>query len=365
MGTIVERTRKNGDKAYMAKIVLVREGKVVHRESETFDRRGVARAWIEKREDALNKPGALDRAKVSANDPLLSEVIDRYIAESEKAMGKTKAQVLRTVKTLDIAKMRCSDITSTAITEFAKALDSAPSTRLNYLSHLSSIFAIAGPMWGYPLTSAVMQEALIVLRRMGITGKSNKRDRRPTVDELDRIMTFYHERETRRPHRKKMTRLIAFALFSTRRQEEICTIKWADLEEEHSRVMVRDMKNPGEKIGNDVWCDLPEPALRIIKATPRASDRIFPLNHRSVSIDFTHACQVLGIEDLHFHDLRHEGISWLVETGHGGGSIPHIAAVSGHRSWSSLQRYTHVKQRGDKYANWKWLDVVAPPVTDG
>jgi hypothetical protein len=27
-----------------------------------------------------------------------------------------------------------------------------------------------------------------------------------------------------------------------------------DLDAEGSRVLVRDMKNPGEKIGNDVWC---------------------------------------------------------------------------------------------------------------
>jgi integrase len=55
---------------------------------------------------------------------------------------------------------------------------------------------------------------------------------------------------------------------------------------------------------------------------------------------------------LHFHDLRHEGISRLFEMGR---SIPQVAAVSGHRSWQSLQRYSHIRQTGDKYAGWKWL----------
>jgi hypothetical protein len=32
--------------------------------------------------------------------------------------------------------------------------------------------------------------------------------------------------------------------------------------------------------------------------------------------------------------------------------------VSGHRAWSSLKRYTHLRQTGDKYADWKWLSVV-------
>ena len=44
--------------------------------------------------------------------------------------------------------------------------------------------------------------------------------------------------------------------------------------------------------------------------------------------------------------LRHDGISRLFELGW---SIPHVAAVSGRRSWSSLKRYTHIRQRGDKY----------------
>ena len=60
--------------------------------------------------------------------------------------------------------------------------------------------------------------------------------------------------------------------------------------------------------------------------------------------------QALGVHDLHFHDLRHEGISRLFEMGC---NIPQVACVSGHRSWQSLKRYTHIRQRGDKYAGWK------------
>lgn len=66
-------------------------------------------------------------------------------------------------------------------------------------------------------------------------------------------------------------------------------------------------------------------------------------------------CRFLEIEDLHFHDLRHEGISRLFEIGY---TIPRAASVSGHRSWSSLQRYSHIRQTGDKYKGWKWLDIV-------
>ncbi|TAK50383.1 MAG: hypothetical protein EPO23_03155 [Xanthobacteraceae bacterium] len=49
---------------------------------------------------------------------------------------------------------------------------------------------------------------------------------------------------------------------------------------------------------------------------------------------------------LHFHDLRHDSVLRLLGRGW---NIPHFAAVSGHRSWTSLKRYTHLRQIGNKY----------------
>jgi integrase len=112
------------------------------------------------------------------------------------------------------------------------------------------------------------------------------------------------------------------------------------------------MKNPGQKIGNDVWCDLPPRALAIIRAQPETTGAIFPYTTDAISASFTRACKFLEIADLHFHDLRHDGISCLFEQGT---SIPRGAAVSGHKSWTNLKRYTHIRKAGDKYAGWRWL----------
>ncbi len=147
--------------------------------------------------------------------------------------------------------------------------------------------------------------------------------------------------------------IVGFALFSTRRQEEITRITWDGLDQTHSRVFIADMKHPGDKAGNDVWCDLPAPAMEIAKALPRVDERVFPYTTETISASFTRACKVLQIEDLRFHDLRHEGVTRLFEMGN---TIPQVAAVSGHRSWSSLQRYSHIKQSGDKYEHWTSLD---------
>jgi integrase len=101
--------------------------------------------------------------------------------------------------------------------------------------------------------------------------------------------------------------------------------------------------------------ELPPEALAIIRSMPREAKEIFPYYTDAISAGFTRACKVLGIQDLRFHDLRHGGISRLFEMGR---TIPQAAAVSGHRSWTSLKRYTHIRQTGDKYAEWKWLSAL-------
>lgn len=207
-----------------------------------------------------------------------------------------------------------------------------------------------------------MEDARVVTHRLGITSKSQERDRRPTLDELDTLLAHFEHIHDRRPSSIPMVRIIAFAIFSTRRQEEIVRMNWADFEPEHSRVLIRDMKHPGDKEGNDTWCDLPPEAVRIAQAMPVVAGQIFPYTTDAISAAFTRACQFLGIEDLRFHDLRHDGVSRLFEIGWQGGSIPHVAAVSGHRSWKSLQRYTHVRQKTDKYAGWPWLEAATAPV---
>ena len=155
----------------------------------TFDRRQAASAWADRRETELQEPGAIDRIKV--DDPTLAQVIDRYIDESKKAIGRTKTQVLRTIKSHDIADMKCSKIASADLIAFAQALPVSPQTVQNYLSHLGAIFAIARPAWGYPLDQQAIKDAFAVAKRLGVTAKGRQRDRRPTIAELDRLLNHF------------------------------------------------------------------------------------------------------------------------------------------------------------------------------
>jgi integrase len=162
----------------------------VHSETQTFDREQAANIWMGTREHELAQPGALTKAP----DPLLADVIDQYNRQKQKTHGKTKTQVLNSIKESDLAKKRCTEIGSPELVAYAQTLKA-----------------------------------------------------------------------------------------------------------------------------------------------------------------FTRACALLGIDDLHFHDLRHEGISRLFELGW---TIPQVATVSSHRSWTSLKRYSHLHRTGDKYAGWPWIAKV-------
>jgi hypothetical protein len=124
----------------------MRQGKVLLRESQTFERRSTAAAWIENREESPARPGVLDALKTqpkSKKTPTLSDAIDRYVQESNKQIGRTKTQVLKSIKTFDIADKHCDAITSADIVEFAQEKLNGgvqPQTVSNYLAHLGAVF---------------------------------------------------------------------------------------------------------------------------------------------------------------------------------------------------------------------------------
>ncbi|MDD9923508.1 MAG: site-specific integrase [Boseongicola sp.] len=360
MATFRERTLKSGKTSVTAQIV---RRNPAYQESKTFDKRKTAEAWAKKRESEIDAEIAAGRTpkKRSEMRVTLGDAIDKYVDESMREIGGTKAQVLRTIRNeYPIAEMRCDRITAPDIVAFARELHQrpgvgSPATVMNYLSHLSAVFTHAPALWGFQLDRQAMEDAMIAIKHAGIAKRSEERDRRPTLAELDKIMAHFVRASEHDPRCIPMHRIVAFAIFSTRRQAEICRITWEEYDPDAKRVMVRKMKNPGDKGGRDTVVELPDPCASIIAAMPHKKDRIFPFNSDTVSRRFTEACAVLGIEDLHFHDLRHEGASRLAEIGR---TVPQLMAVTGHRSMASLDRYTHVRQIGDKYEGWKWLDVV-------
>lgn len=72
------------------------------------------------------------------------------------------------------------------------------------------------------------------------------------------------------------------------------------------------------------------PKQRSLSSPCRAlRKKYFPTRSMLSAPPSLRACKILGIDDLHFHDLRHDGVSRLFEMGK---TIPQAASVSGHRT---------------------------------
>jgi integrase len=213
------------------------------------------------------------------------------------------------------------------------------------LGYIKTILSHAAAVHGVVVSTEPIDLARIALGRLGLVGKGDERDRRPTQDELDRIVSAL---EANIRQQIPVGRIIRFAVATAMRQDEIARVEWRDFDASGRMLLIRNRKDPRKKKGNDQRIPLLDvsgyDACKIIEEQGRFSNiregRIFPYNGRSVGAAFRRQCRDLKIVDLHFHDLRHEGTSRLFEAGF---SIEQVALVTGHKDWKMLRRYTHLK----------------------
>lgn len=180
----------------------------------------------------------------------------------------------------------------------------------------------------------VVGQARPLLTHLGLIGGGGKRERRPTQDELQRLVE-YLERE----HGALYADVVRFAVLTAMRRGEITRLRWEDVDAAKKLVLVRDRKHPRKKVGNNEWIPLLGDAWAIVQRQANG-ELIFPVHEQTLSKYFRWACQALSIPDLHFHDLRHEGTSRLFEQGY---EVQQVALVTGHKDWRHLKRYTNLK----------------------
>jgi integrase len=179
----------------------------------------------------------------------------------------------------------------------------------------------------------IVGQARPKLRYLGLIGGGGRRQRRPAEDELARILAWLDE------HRgQRYAEVTAFAAIAAMRRGECCEIRWQDVDEKR-RLVGAWRKHPRK---GKVWELVPliGEAWDILQRQPRDGERIFPMHPQTLSKYFKAACDALGVPDLHFHDLRHEGTSRLFEAGY---SVEQVALVTGHKDWRNLQIYTNLK----------------------
>lgn len=316
--------------------------------SKTFRLRGEAERWATEQEDRLNRGESLTSRR-DGNSDTLGDMIELHLAdmaEVGKAARRSKeATLLRLQDT--IGTIRLPNLTRERIIEFgrARAKDGAgPATIAIDISFINTVLQHAAAVYGYAVPTEQVRLGRAALSRLGLVGKSAERDRRPTQEELCQLLAHFRllPRQV-----IPMERVIKFAVATAMRQDEITRILCDDFDAKGPSVLIRQRKHPREKTTNNqvvpLVADTGYDAFALIQdQLPVVSPlgRIFPYNPRSIGAAFRRGCIELQIEDLHFHDLRHEGISRLFEADW---DIPQVAAVSGHKDWKMLQRYTHLR----------------------
>ena len=79
-------------------------------------------------------------------------------------------------------------------------------------------------------------------------------------------------------------------------------------------------------------------------------DIVFPISANAFRLAWERVKKRPRIEDLRFHDIRHEAISRFFEIGL---SVPEVALISGHKDTRMLSRYTHLRaEEGAKKLGW-------------
>ncbi|MFM8239310.1 MAG: site-specific integrase, partial [Actinomycetota bacterium] len=94
------------------------------------------------------------------------------------------------------------------------------------------------------------------------------------------------------------------------------------------------------KNGHPRTIPLAPEAMATIEALRSLSrgERILTISANALRLAWERMKRRAGIQDLRFHDLRHEAISRLFERGL---NVPEVAVMSGHRDPRMLFRYTH------------------------
>jgi integrase len=331
------------------RVQVRRKGKYVN---ETFLRRKDAEEWaleVERRIDR-GEPSVTRRSRDAKSFGDLVRLHREDLKEVGKRIGRSKAASLASLER-KLGRLRLPELSREQLIQFGKerAREGAgPITLAIDLGYSKTILSHAAAVHGVVLSMEPVVLARIALARLGLIGKGDERDRRPTQDELDRLIAAF---EANPRQQIPLGRIVRFAVATAMRREEVCRIEWADFDCENKMLLVRDRKDPRRKGGNNQRIPLLDvcgyDACAIINEqrtrSGNSSGRIFPYNGRSVGTAFRRQCQDLKILDLHFHDLRHEGTSRLFEAGF---SIEQVALVTGHKDWKMLRRYTHLKPEG-------------------
>ncbi len=365
MGTITKRANPSGEIRYRAQIRISRKDYPDFKESKTFSKKSLAEAWIKKREAEIEaNPDMLLGTLKKGDYPTLLQAIEQYL-EEVTGFGRTKRYGLLFLNHFPIGKIRIDRLTRKDFADHVKLrrqgvpeLGIKPvsaSTANNDIQYIRSVFTHARLVWGMDdIVKTEIDLATEGLQHARLIAHSKQRSRLPTNEELQQLTTFFYRKWMNNRGAIPGHLIMWLAIYSCRRLGELFRLAIDDYQEDHSAWMIRNLKNPNGSEGNDKEFSITDKAKpivdellsdavrkRMLQNNPRP-ELLLPVTQDAFDPRWREATRMLGIEDLKFHDLRHEGATRLAEMGW---NIPQIQQLTLHDSWGSLQRYVNLRKR--------------------
>lgn len=277
----------------------------------------------------------------------LSDLVTRYLDEvvPHKKSREIESILLNRFLRHKICRKVLSDLSTADFAAYRdQRLREVPSGRSmpitakslkRELSPLNHMFRHAQVEWEIPLKNPLEALKLRVI--------DNKRERRLRAGDIrpdgtrgpseeERLLT-----SARRCRNPCVLPIIMFALETAMRRGEILAIEFRHVDFERRSLVI-----PESKSGYSRVIPLTGRAIAILSAirSPEAkgTDRAFPTTPIALRLAWDRITKRANLDDLNFHDLRHEAISRLFELGL---TVPEVASISGHRTLGQLMRYSH------------------------
>ena len=291
--------------------------------AKSFNTKADAVKWARHTESQLDLGTLAPKAAM----PLLDRIVERYLAEVTPTK-KGAAQELnrgRQIARTSLGSMQLDKITSEAVSKYrdGRLCEVSNNTVRLELAFISVVFEQCAKEWSYKVINPVKQI------RIPKPGKPRQRRLRPGEEEAllascaASSATYLHS-------------LVVLAIETGMRFGELVSITWNNVD-----LAARTIHLPDTKNGHPRTVPLSTRALGAIRAVPSGYEgRVFTGKPGSIRAAFGAALKRSGVgSDLRFHDLRHEAVTRLFEKGL---NPIEVGMISGHRSMSMLQRYTHL-----------------------
>lgn len=309
--------------------------------SKTFRTKRDATDWARSTEDEMVRGVYISRA--GAERLTVKEALQRYLKEvtpTKKATTQRSEKITAEHLIGFLGKYSMAALSSDLVASYRDhriAAGKSNNTVRIELAMLSNLFTIAIQEWGLGLS----HNPVAAIRKPS-PGKG--RDRRLSADEEKRLLAAVEQYSN-----PMLGWIVRIAIETGMRQSEILNLRKRQLDLTARVVRLSETKNDSART-----VPLTAAATSAFKAAlenplrPKDSDLVFfgepgkdgqrrPYQFTKIWAEIKES---LGITDLHFHDLRHEAVSRLVE---GGLSDQEVASISGHKSMQMLRRYTHLR----------------------